>query len=74
VWLVKDDGTVAATVVTVAQSESDRSAISAGLAAGDKLVVEGQLKLKDGVKVKTGASPVNADAAAQTPAQTKQKP
>jgi multidrug efflux system membrane fusion protein len=74
VWLVKDDGTVAATAVTVAQSESDRSAISAGLAAGDKVVVEGQLKLKDGIKVKSGVVPVNADAAAQTPAQTKQEP
>jgi membrane fusion protein, multidrug efflux system len=62
VWVMKDDDTVALTPVTVAQSEGDKSAIASGVAAGDKVVVEGQLKLKDGAAVKLGGKP--ADAAA----------
>lgn len=62
VWLVKDDNTVTARLVTVAHSESDKSAIAAGLAAGDKVVVEGQLRLKDGTPVKI-TSPQNTGGA-----------
>ncbi len=52
VWLLKDDSTVAPQVVTVERSEGGVSAISAGLHTGDKVVVEGQLRLAPGAKVK----------------------
>ncbi len=66
VWLMKDDGTVAMAPVSVAQSEGDRSAITTGLKAGDKVIVEGQLKLKDGsaVTVIDPNAPPAADATA----------
>jgi membrane fusion protein, multidrug efflux system len=54
VWVLKDDNTVAATPITVAHSENEKSAISSGLRAGERVVVEGQLKLKDGAAVKLG--------------------
>jgi len=63
VWLVCDDNTVMARPVTVAHSENDKSAITSGLAAGDKVVVEGQLRLKDGIKVKVSGPPVAVGAA-----------
>ena len=63
VWKVKDDNTVIAQPVTVARSENDRSAITSGLAAGDRIVVEGQLRLKDGTRVKASTLPSNAGAA-----------
>jgi multidrug efflux system membrane fusion protein len=63
VWMVNDDNTVTARPVTVAHSENDKSAITSGLAAGDKVVVEGQLRLKDGTKVKMSSPPVAAGAA-----------
>ena len=63
VWLVSDDNTVTARPVTVEHSENDRSAITSGLSTGDKVVVEGQLRLKDGAKVKVSSPLVAAGAA-----------
>ena len=63
VWMVNDDNTVTARPVTVARSENDNSAITSGLAAGDKVVVEGQLRLKDGTKVKASGPPSGDGAA-----------
>ena len=54
--MVKDDNTVTARPVTVAHSENDESAITSGLAAGDKVVVEGQVRLKNGAQVKVTSS------------------
>jgi multidrug efflux system membrane fusion protein len=67
VWLVKNDNTVARSLVTVAHSESNKSAIAAGLATGDRVVVEGQLRLKDGAQVEVSSSPSAQDSAATTP-------
>lgn len=58
VWVMKADSTVALTPVTVSHSEKDKSAVSSGIAAGDNVVVEGQLKLKDGAAVKLGGPAV----------------
>ncbi len=61
VWMVNEDNTVMARPVTVAHSENDKSAITSGLAAGDKVVVEGQLRLRDGSRVKVSSPPGGAD-------------
>ena len=62
VWMVNDDNTVVARPVTVAHSENDKSAITSGLAAGDKVVVDGQLRLKNGAQVKVSSLPSGAGA------------
>jgi multidrug efflux system membrane fusion protein len=51
VYVVGADGTVAAKPVTVALSAGDRSGLSSGVAAGERVVVEGQVRLADGMKV-----------------------
>jgi multidrug efflux system membrane fusion protein len=56
VWLVRDDNTVEARPVEVTRSESGLSAIAKGLNPGDRVVVEGQLKLKNDSQVKVMGS------------------
>lgn len=54
VYVVKADNTVEMRPVTVALSQGDASAISEGLKSGEKVVVEGQTRLKDGAAVRDG--------------------
>ena len=71
VYLVKADKTVEARVVTVALTQSNQSAIAAGLQAGDVVVIDGQDKLQNGAKVETRSRPGNSNApASATPAPT----
>lgn len=42
--------------VDVAATQEGLSVISKGLAAGERVVVEGQYRLSDGAKVKVGAA------------------
>jgi membrane fusion protein, multidrug efflux system len=51
VYLVKDDNTVEVRPVDVALSDGDQSAINSGVRAGDKVVTEGQQRLKPGAVV-----------------------
>lgn len=51
VYVVGPDNTVAVRPVTVALSAGDRSGLTAGIAAGDRVVVEGQVRLAEGMKV-----------------------
>ena len=51
VYVVGADNTVTVRPVTVALSAGDRSGLSAGIAAGDRVVVEGQVRLAEGMKV-----------------------
>jgi multidrug efflux system membrane fusion protein len=51
VYVVGADGTVAVRPVTVALSAGDRSGLSSGLTAGERVVVEGQVRLAEGMKV-----------------------
>ena len=62
VWMVNDDNTVVARPVTVAHSENDKSAITSGLSPGDKVVVDGQLRLKNGAQVKVSSPPSGSGA------------
>ena len=52
VWLVKDDNTVEAKLVEVTHFDDVNAAIASGLSIGDKVVVEGQLRLKNGAAIK----------------------
>jgi membrane fusion protein, multidrug efflux system len=50
-FVVKDDMTVENRTVAVTQTENDMTVISKGLAAGETVVVDGQYRLDDGVRV-----------------------
>ena len=50
-FVVKDDMTVEDRKVTVAETEKDLAVISKGLAAGERVVVDGQYRLDQGTKV-----------------------
>ncbi|MER9582336.1 efflux RND transporter periplasmic adaptor subunit [Mesorhizobium sp. M0276] len=63
VYVVKPDSTVEMRPVQVALTEGENSAISQGLKSGEKVVTEGQTKLKDGAAVHEG----NAAAGAAAP-------
>ncbi|MER9949077.1 efflux RND transporter periplasmic adaptor subunit [Mesorhizobium sp. M0047] len=63
VYVVNPDNTVEMRPVQVALTEGENSAISQGLKSGEKVVTEGQTKLKDGAAVHEG----NAAAGAAAP-------
>ncbi len=54
VYVVKPDNTVEMRPVQVALTEGENSAISQGVKSGEKVVVEGQTRLKDGAAVHEG--------------------
>jgi multidrug efflux system membrane fusion protein len=51
VFLVKDDSTVELRLVRVGRTVGSKTVIAAGLAAGDRVVVDGQLRLGNGMRV-----------------------
>lgn len=53
VYVVRSDSTVEMRQVTVARSRAGESVIDSGLAAGDNVVVDGQLRLAPGIKVES---------------------
>ncbi|RUU13557.1 efflux RND transporter periplasmic adaptor subunit [Mesorhizobium sp. USDA-HM6] len=59
VYVVKPDNTVEMRPVQVALTEGENSAISQGLKSGEKVVVEGQTRLKDGAAVHEGKTAGN---------------
>ncbi|MEI8714699.1 efflux RND transporter periplasmic adaptor subunit [Mesorhizobium sp. ISC11] len=62
VYVVKPDNTVEMRPVQVALTEGDNSAISQGLKSGEKVVTEGQTRLKDGAAVHEGKTTAGAAA------------
>ena len=72
VYVLKPDDTVGVQVVKVGPSDGERVAILNGLAPGDKVVVDGTDKLKDGAKV--SVSPADGGAKPQTPAAPAKRP
>jgi membrane fusion protein (multidrug efflux system) len=69
VWLVGDGDTVELRLVRQAGTVGDRSVIAEGLAGGERVVVEGVLKVQPGAKVKIAAAgEPNAPAASDAPA------
>ena len=51
VYLIKDDRTVALRKVTVGTSDGDTVSVESGLAPGERVVVEGSDRLRDGARV-----------------------
>jgi multidrug efflux system membrane fusion protein len=51
VFVVKGDSTVEMRLVRVNRTAGDRTVIAEGLAAGDRIVVDGQLRLSNGMRV-----------------------
>ncbi|MGX8013255.1 efflux RND transporter periplasmic adaptor subunit [Mesorhizobium sp. ORM8.1] len=60
VYVVKPDSTVEMRPVQVALTEGDNSAISQGVKAGEKVVTEGQTRLKNGAAVHEGKATASA--------------
>ncbi|WP_442583176.1 efflux RND transporter periplasmic adaptor subunit [Mesorhizobium sp. ASY16-5R] len=54
VFVVKPDETVTIRQVTIAVNQGVNSAVSEGLKSGEKVVVEGQIRLTEGVKIREG--------------------
>ena len=50
-WLVKPDGTVEPRKIEVTRTQSEQAVVASGLAEGDTVVTEGQLRLTQGAKV-----------------------
>jgi len=67
IYVVQADKSVQPKAVTVAASQGRRVAVSGGVAAGDTVVTDGQLRLTPGAKIEAAAEPA-AGAAAATPA------
>lgn len=65
VWIVGKDDAVELRPVRLAGEAADRAVLAEGVAAGDRVIVEGVLKVQPGVKVKpvaAGAPPAGAAA------------
>ena len=68
VYVIKDDDTVAVQKVKLGPTDNDRVAITSGLAVGDKMVVDGADKLREGAKVSIRQPGAGAAPAAGAPA------
>lgn len=68
VFVVGADGKASMKTVTVAMSNDQQTAVSAGLNSGEKVVIEGQGRLKDGAPVTedTGAARISEAALTET--------
>jgi membrane fusion protein, multidrug efflux system len=51
VYVVKPDSTAAYRPVTVARTVDDKAVVSKGLAAGERVVVDGQMRVSNGIRV-----------------------
>lgn len=60
VFIIKPDSTVAVREVEVAQTDQDFSVIGKGLAAGERIVVDGQYRLEEGTPVTVQATAAKA--------------
>jgi multidrug efflux system membrane fusion protein len=59
-YVIKEDGTVERRPVEVAAVQDGLAVIGKGLSPGDRVVVEGQYRLTNGVRVKVEAKPAGA--------------
>ena len=69
VWVLKSDKTVEMRKVTVARQLGEETVLNDGVAAGDQVVTDGQLRLEQGTKVEATppVAPPTADKATPTP-------
>jgi multidrug efflux system membrane fusion protein len=66
-YIVKPDNTVERRVLEVAGMQDDMAVVEKGLAAGEKIVVDGQYRLNDGARIKIDTTPPPAPAPAGAP-------
>jgi membrane fusion protein (multidrug efflux system) len=73
VMVVKQDGTVEPRVIEVGRAVGDKWLVTSGLAAGERIIVEGLQKARPGAKVKAveAAGPAQANAAQANAEQAK---
>ncbi|MGP8120123.1 MAG: MdtA/MuxA family multidrug efflux RND transporter periplasmic adaptor subunit [Xanthobacteraceae bacterium] len=64
VYLVNADSTVSVRKVTLGATDGERVEVRSGLAAGDRVVVDGADKLRDGAKINVRSEPAATDAGA----------
>lgn len=62
VYVVKDDSTVTVRKVQTGPTDTMRTVISSGLAVGEKVVVDGADRLREGSKVRVSQAPAGAGA------------
>ena len=76
VYLLNDDSTVSKRDVTTGPNDGKRTVIASGLKAGDKVVIDGVDRLRDGAKVKVvdNPPPPEAQAAAGARASSRAPP
>jgi multidrug efflux system membrane fusion protein len=55
VYVVKDDNTVSVRPVKLGPGDGERVAVESGLAAGERVVVDGMDRLREGARVQAGA-------------------
>jgi len=55
VYVVKEDNTVSVRPVKVGSGDGERVAVESGVAAGERVVVDGMDRLREGARVQTGA-------------------
>jgi membrane fusion protein, multidrug efflux system len=70
VYLIKPDLTVTARPVTLGPANGDRVSVESGLARGDRVVIDGADRLRDGAKVAlrdSASGPASAPAAPNSP-------
>ena len=72
VYVVKDDDTVTVRNIKIGPADADRTSVSSGLAVGEKVVIDGADRLREGAKVAVRNSP--APGAAPTPGADQTKP
>lgn len=67
VWTIKPDMTVEMRPVSVAQRIADKAVITKGVAPGERVVTEGQMRLENGVRVSIEQPKADAPAKVEAP-------
>jgi membrane fusion protein, multidrug efflux system len=56
IFVIQPDSTAATKAVTISRTAGDFAIVSGGIQAGDRVVVDGQLRLRQGAKVQIKAA------------------
>ena len=67
VYVVKDDSTVTVRKIVTGAADATRTVVSEGLAVGDKVVIDGADRLREGSKVKLAAAKADVGQAGRGP-------
>jgi multidrug efflux system membrane fusion protein len=73
-YVVKDDNTVTVRNIKIGPADATRTSIASGLAVGEKVVIDGADRLREGAKVTVRNNPSAGAAAPATPGATRAAP